>query len=98
MTLGKLAIVGSIVLGLVPDCALASSPGNQPLFQQNTSYEQALRYQASVDKIITPAKVIRWILSLRGDQLSAPSPIEFQPIVRTRDSRLQVIAALAYKF
>ncbi len=61
--------------------------------------EQDLRWEAGNDKIITPAKVIRWMTSLRSGQTAAESSqAEFRPIVNVYESHLRVIAAIAYKF
>lgn len=61
--------------------------------------EQNLRYQASPDKTITPAKVLRWINSWMGYAPNTkPSDFEFQPIYRTHDNHHQIIAQIAYKF
>jgi hypothetical protein len=67
---------------------------------RDNQYEQFLRYEASADKTLTPAKVWRW---LRGNLqmeslLSAPSQTEFQPHVQVHDTQVRVIAAIAYKF
>ena len=67
--------------------------------QRDTQYEQTIRYAASVDKTITPTRVLRWVNSLMGNtSTTAPSAFEFQPIVRTHDNRQQFIAQIAYKF
>src|SRR3954468_4839596 len=67
--------------------------------QRNTLYEQSLRYQASADTAITPARVLRWLDSLMG---YTPRPynssLEFQPIVRANEHKNQLIAQIAYKF
>ena len=65
---------------------------------RDITYEQNLRWEAGPDKTITPAKVLRWMTSLRGQTPSAPSNTEFVPIVNVHDSRVRIIAAIAYKF
>ena len=99
MTYLKSTIASLIALTLVPAAVLAQlQPGSQPYLQLDSSYDQQLQYQASADKIITPAKVMRWIMGLRGDPVPAPSSTEFQPIVNVQDARVRVVAAIAYKF
>src|SRR5438477_10697617 len=92
-------IAGSIVLCLVTQVgwAFSENPGRVPLLRDAT-YERDLQWEAGADKTITPAKVIRWIMGLRGQNLTAPSPTEFQPIVRAHDGQTVYIAAIAYKF
>src|SRR4051812_10903958 len=69
------------------------------LLQRDATYEQNLRFMASADTAITPARVLRWMSSLMGHRvISRPSNFEFQPIVRVHDSQEQVIAQIAYKF
>lgn len=65
---------------------------------RDSTYEQNLRWEASADKTITPAKVLRWLMGFRGQALSAPSPTEFQPIFNTQNGHIRIIAAIAYKF
>lgn len=77
----------------------SDSSDNLSILQRDREYEQALRLQASPDKAITPAKVLRWISALAGHaMLTAPSQTEFQPIVNVRDSHVRIIAQIAYKF
>ena len=67
--------------------------------QRDSTYEQFLRYEASADTAITPARVLRWINSLMGHSTQkSVSNFEIQPIVRARDNREQVILQFAYKF
>ncbi len=68
------------------------------MFVEDRSYEAALRYEASADKAVTPAKVIRWLLQRQGQSVGAPSSTEFLPIVNVHDSKVRLIAAIAYKF
>jgi len=99
MTYLKFTIASFAALILVPAVALAQGgPGSQPYLQLDSGYDQMLQYQASADHTITPAKVIRWIMGLRGDPVSAPSSTEFQPIVNVKDARVRIVAAIAYKF
>jgi hypothetical protein len=74
-----------------------SNQGRISLMRDQT-FEQNLRWEASADKTITPAKVLRWIMGLRGQSLSAPSQTEFQPIFNTQNGHIRIIAAIAYKF
>ena len=85
------------VLGwLVPNPAAAEPL--QPSLDRDTTYEQNLRWENSADKNVTPAKVMRWITHLRGHSAAIPSPTEFQPIVHVNNSRIHLVAAIAYKF
>jgi hypothetical protein len=68
------------------------------LLQRDETYEQNLRWEASADKNVTPAKVMRWIMGLRGQALSAPSSTEFQPIFKTENGHIRAVAAIAFKF
>ena len=97
----KIMIVGCVVAaGMSRPCF--AYPGNQEshYFERDTSYEQALKYEASADKTVTPAKVLRWVMGLRGQVVTAPPPsrTEFQPIVNAHDGHVRLIAALAFKF
>ena len=87
------------LLALLSGAAGASSlsQGNTVL-DRDTTYEQNLRWEASNDKTITPQKVIRWMLSMRGQTLTAPPKTEFQPIVNAHDGQMLFVAAIAYKF
>jgi hypothetical protein len=78
-------------------CADTVNQGRAPL-DRDTTYEQDLRWENSADKTVTPAKVIRWMMGMRGSQINPPGPTEFQPIVNAHDGQLRVVAALAYKF
>ena len=92
-------ILSSAVLSLASHAAWASptSQGRVPLFLDET-YDADLKWEASADKAITPAKVLRWIMGLRGQIVTAPSPTEFQPIVNAHNGYVQIIAAIAFKF
>jgi hypothetical protein len=69
------------------------------LLQRDATYEQNLRYLASADTAITPARVLRWMSGLMGHRVIArPSDFEFQPVLRVHDSQKQIVAQLAYKF
>ena len=92
-------ILSFFLLSLLASAAGASSISQgQTVLDRDTTYEQNLRWEASNDKTITPQKVIRWMLSMRGQTLSAPSKTEFQPIVNAHDGQMRFIAAIAYKF
>jgi hypothetical protein len=98
-------IIAAISLGSIATaCAQvandssSSSTSNVQLLRDST-YEQFLHYQASPDTAITPARVLRWMNSLMGHtNVSAPSSIEFQPVLRVNDNQKQIIAQFAYKF
>jgi hypothetical protein len=92
----KRTIQWSLLSLLLTAPGLVAAAGS---FERDRSYEQALRYEASADKTITPAKVLRWFNSFLGHSVvSKPSATEFQPIVNVQNSRVRVVAALAYKF
>ena len=92
-------ILGSFVICLATQLgwAYSDNPGRASLLRDAT-YERDLQWEASADKTITPAKVIRWIMGLRGQNVGAPSQTEFQPIVYAHDGQVIYIAAFAYKF
>lgn len=84
-------------------CALvgrshAAESGRTVLFTRDATYEQYLHVQANPDEKITPARVIRWIMGLRGQQLAPPSAMEFQPVVDAGDHKVRVVASFTYKF
>ena len=79
-------------------CAASAVSESASMIQHDVSYEQALKYEAGADKTITPAKVIRWVMGLRGQVVSAPSQTEFQPIVNAHEGHVRVVFAIAYKF
>jgi len=85
----------SLVSGAVGTSAAVDG---KTILDRDSTYEQNLRWEASPDKTITPGKVIRWMLSLRGQTLAPPSKTEFQPIVNAHDGQTRFIAAIAYKF
>lgn len=84
-------------------CALtgpshAAELGSRVLFTRDATYEQYLHVQANPDEKITPARVIRWIMGLRGQQVAPPSAMEFAPVVDAGDHKVRVVAAVTYKF
>lgn len=95
MVLGKSVVLG-VVMTILTSGLAAASVGS--VVAHDHSYNQALRYEASVDKTITPAKVMRWLLQMRGRNPGLPSPTEFQPSVNVKNSNVRIIAAIAYKF
>jgi len=75
-----------------------AAPGRVSL-DRDATYEENLRWQASDDKTITPARALRWLRGMRGQAVFATtSPTEFQPIVDVQNTRVRAIAAIAYKF
>ncbi len=93
-------ILSSMVIALAAQPAMASSDDShgRMLLLRDATYERDLQWEASADKAITPAKVIRWMMGLHGQILSAPSQTEFQPIVNAHNGQVRLIAAIAYKF
>ena len=72
---------------------------NVSFLHRDTGYEEKLRDQAGIDKMLTPARAIRWLMSAMGHPLhSGPSIIEFRPIVSANESNTRIIAAFQYKF
>ena len=88
--------------GLCPAILCAERPHTaipeSAIVQQDTSYEQMLRYEAGPDHIITPARVIRWMFGIEDRSSHRPPVAEFQPIVDVNQSHVRLIAAIAYKF
>ena len=80
-----------------PAHADSTNTGRMPIDRDRT-YEHNLQWEAGADKTITPAKVIRYFMGLRGQTLPPPSPTEFQPIVNAHNGQLLLVAAIAYKF
>ena len=96
-TVGLALLMGSA--GLSSAEALNVSPSAVIQLSRDTDYEQNLKYLASPDTAITPAKVLRWIDSMLGYAPSSkPSNVEFQPILRVHDSQQQILGQIAYKF
>ena len=71
-------IYGSAIIGLVAQAGWAFTPITVSIDLDQT-YDRNLKWEASADKEVTPAKVIRWMRGMRGEQLSAPSSTEFNP-------------------
>ncbi len=95
----RLAVSLATLLAVSTPLWADTTRGGLPLFSRDPSYEQALRFEASADKTITPAKVLRWLLHLTGSHMTIrPSNTEFQPIVNVYNTRVRLIAAIAYKF
>ncbi len=69
-----------------------------PVVRRDYTYEQDLRWQAGADQAITPAKVLRWLRGMTQTQILSSSTPEFQPIVNVHNSRVRLIAAIAFKF
>ncbi len=92
-------ILSFIILSLLTGSAWASSSNQgRTTLDRDATYEQDLRWEASADKTITPTKVLRWVMSLRGQTVSVPSQTEFQPIVNAHDGHVRFLAVIAFKF
>ena len=93
-------ILSSIVLSLIAGGAWAASVGQGRIsVQRDPTQEENLRWEASEDQAITPARVFRYLTGMRGSKIfTADSTTEFIPIVNVYDSRYRVVAAIAYKF
>jgi len=93
-------ILSTAVLSLMAGtlCAAANGEGSS-ILRRDKTYEQNLRWEASDDQAITPARVIRWLRGAQGSAVfTTVSPAEFQPIVNVYNSRVRAIATIAYKF
>ena len=78
---------------------ICSQPSVAQVFERDRTYEQALKFEASADQVITPARFFQWVNTLLGNpDFSKPSNIEFQPIVNIHDSRMYLVGAIAFKF
>jgi|SRR6185312_13094032 len=98
----RLGVILPALLGAAATVWMAAA---LPALAQTTAvrvdaqYDENLKDQASADQAITPARVIRWMMGLRGQPVRRPpSNTEFQPTVDYQDSRVRVVAAIAYKF
>jgi len=88
------------LLLLLPTASLAASHGTYAV-QEDTQYEQALRYDGMADKDVTPARFLRWARSLAGSDTEPTheSSWEFRPIVKASETTgKRVLARIAYKF
>jgi hypothetical protein len=100
MTPPSKIILCALALGLMAGKALAApdAQGRVPI-QRDATYEENLRWEASDDQAITPARVLRYLMGMRGRQVfESKSSTDFVPIVNVYDSRVRVIAAISYKF
>lgn len=90
----------TVVLGLMAGTLWAASNGEgSSILSRDKTYEQNLRWEASDDQAVTPARVIRWLWGARGsDVFATVTPAEFQPIVNVYNSRVRAVATIAIKF
>src|SRR5690242_21660282 len=90
-------VVSLLLLSLPAGSAWAwsSSEGRVSLLRDQT-YEQNLRFEASADKTVPPAKVIRWLIGRRGRTLSAPSTRAARPLANAHDGHIRLIAGIAF--
>jgi hypothetical protein len=93
-------IARCVCIGLLTSVAWADPPSSgRTVIDRDKTYEENLRWQASDDQTITPSRVIRWMRGVRGAAVFASvSPAEFQPIVNVKDSRVRIVATIAFKF
>ncbi len=70
------------------------------VLQRDTIYEQNLRFQASPDQTLTPARVLRWLAAFMAHTSFIPSTssTEFEPIVNVDNTHIRIVAAVAYRF
>lgn len=89
-----------LFLGLGVTRARAESPrATSSILDRDRTYEEDLRWEASDDKTITPARFFRWVSGMRGAAVFATTtPAEFQPIVNVHDSQVRAVATIAIKF
>lgn len=93
----KLRITVAIGLMALSGPLFAASSHRQ-IFSRDKSYEEYLHIRANPDEKITPMRVIRWIQGLRGEAVSAPTAMEFQPVVNADNGQFKVVAAMTLKF
>jgi hypothetical protein len=89
------------VLMLIPAVSGAVMAQSPSVVQRDRNYEQALRWEASADKAMTPARFLRWTRSLFGsaEQTAKESTFEFRPIVKANETYgKRVLATVVYKF
>lgn len=100
MTKTQKFIMCTAVFGLMTGALWAASNDHESgIVRRDKTYEQNLRWEASDDKTITPSRVIRWMRGARGAAVFATvTPAEFQPIVNVENTRVRVVATIAYKF
>ena|ERR1051326_2196829 len=92
-------IFGLGLLSIAASGALAAEGSvGRVVLDRDSAYEADLQWQSSVDKIITPSRVIRWLKAQQGQTLIASNSTEFLPIVTTNNNRYRIIAAIAYRF
>jgi hypothetical protein len=93
-------LLGFALLGLLAASAgAAASPENKAPLERDMTYEENLRWEASADKTITPTRVIRYMMGMRGSEVFASvTPAEFQPIVNVENTRVRAVATIAYRF
>jgi hypothetical protein len=89
------------VLMLIPAVSGAVMAQSPSVVQRDRNYEQALRWEASADKAMTPARFLRWTRSLfgNGPQTTHESDLEFRPVVKASETYgKRFLATIAYKF
>jgi hypothetical protein len=93
-------ILSLAFLGLVTSGSWAASVGRgRVAIQRDATFEENLRWEASEDQAITPARVIRYMMGMRGSKIfTSDASAEFIPIVNVYDSRYRIVAAIAFKF
>jgi len=92
-------LLGLSLIGFMIAPAFGDVTPDQTLLHRDHDYEETLRYEASADNNVTPAKVIRWLCSMAGHAITtAPSSAEFQPIVNVYNGQYRAIAAINFKF
>ena len=69
------------------------------LFTRDASYEEYLHVRSNPDEEkITPIRVVRWMMGMRGQAVMPTTSTEFQPVVYASEHNVRAIAAIAYKF
>jgi hypothetical protein len=90
-------VVGVVCLWSVAGQARASN--REAVFTRDATYEEYLHLQSNPDENkITPVRVLRWMMGMRGQNIVPRTSTEFQPVVDADQHGVRAVAAVAYKF
>jgi hypothetical protein len=79
--------------------ARAAAAGHQALFTRDAEYEEYLHVYSNPDENkITPIRVVRWMMGMRGQNIKPHTATEFQPVFDADQHRVRAVATVAYKF
>jgi hypothetical protein len=77
----------------------ARAADREGIFTRDATYEEYLHVQSNPDENkITPIRVIRWMMGMRGQDVMPTTSTEFQPVLDANQHRVRAVAAIAYKF